>query len=139
MSSLLGKSKKNVRKPSLHLTPHFEENVKLDQWFFCLWKHYGTFMEQWLSGWGTGFPILGSCVKNYWVAPRLSQPFICPRLIKWVLEISKKLLVKSKLPPESGSSLETVEPHSQKWVTKFVFFYWLSILFYFLFVLVIEK
>ena len=68
-------------------------------------------MEQWFSGYGAGFPIQGSCVQNQWVAPRLTQPFILPRSIKWVPGISGNLVVKRKLPPWSGSSLEAVEPH----------------------------
>ena len=43
--------------------------------------------------------------------PRSTQPFILPRLIKLLPGISGNLLVKSKLPPCSGSSLEAVEPH----------------------------
>ena len=35
-------------------------------------------------------------------------------------------MVKSKLPPQSGSSLETVEPHPQKGAIKFFFFCILS-------------
>ena len=31
---------------------------------------------------GTGFPIQGFPVQNYWVAPRSTQPFILPRSIK---------------------------------------------------------
>ena len=34
------------------------------------------------NGLGAGFPIQGSHVQNYWVAPRLTQPFNLPRLIK---------------------------------------------------------
>ena len=68
----------------------------------------------WPSGQGAGFPIQGSRVQNHWVAPRSTQPFIFLRSIKWVPRISGKLVVKSKLPPRSGSSLEAV---------KFVFFY----------------
>ena len=34
------------------------------------------------------FPIHGSHVQNYWVAPRSTQPFILLRSIKWVPEIS---------------------------------------------------
>ena len=45
------------------------------------------------------------------VAPRSTQPFILLRLVKWVPEISGNLVVKSKLPPRSGSSFEAVEPH----------------------------
>ena len=40
-----------------------------------------------------------------------TQSFILLRLIKWVPWISGDLVVKSKLPPWSGSSLEVVEPH----------------------------
>ena len=50
-------------------------------------------------------------VQNHWVALRLIQPFILPRSIKWVPGISGNLVVKSKLPPGSGSSLGAVEPH----------------------------
>ena len=50
-------------------------------------------------------------VQNHWVAPRSTQPFILPRSIKWVPGISGNLVVKSKLPPRSDSSLEAVEPH----------------------------
>ena len=39
-------------------------------------------MEQWPSGQGAGFPIQGSRVQNHWVAPRSTQPFILPRLVK---------------------------------------------------------
>ena len=42
------------------------------------------FMEQWPNGSGTGFPIHGSCVQNHQVTPRLTQPFILPRSIKWI-------------------------------------------------------
>ena len=65
------------------------------------------FMEQWPSGQGAGFPIQGSHVQNHWVAPRLTQPLILLRLIPG---ISGNLVVKSKLPPRSGSNLEAVEP-----------------------------
>ena len=49
--------------------------------------------------------------KQVWVAPRSTQLFILPRLIKWVPRISGNLVVKNKLPPWSGTSLEAVEPH----------------------------
>ena len=39
-------------------------------------------MEPWPSGYDTGFPVQGSYVQNHWVAPRSTQPFIFPRLIK---------------------------------------------------------
>ena len=67
--------------------------------------------------------IHGSRVQNHWIAPRLTQPFILPGSIKWVPGIFGNLVVKSKLPPWSGSSLEAVEPHPGKGViTFFVFF-----------------
>ena len=69
-----------------------------------------TLKITWASGEGTGFPIQGSCVQNHRVAPWLTQPFILPRSIKWV-RVSGSLVVKSKLSPWSGSSLEAVEPH----------------------------
>ena len=49
--------------------------------------------------------------QNHWVAPRSTQPFILPRSVKWVPVISGNLVVKSKLPPRSGCSLDAVEPH----------------------------
>ena len=68
-------------------------------------------MEQWPSGQGAGFPIQRSHVQNHWLAPRSTQPFILVRSVKLLPEISGNLVVKSKLPPQSGSSLEAVEPH----------------------------
>ena len=53
-----------------------------------------------LYGW---FPIQWSHVQNHRVAPRSTQPFL--------LEISGNLVVKSKLPHRSDSSLEAVEPY----------------------------
>ena len=67
------------------------------------------------------FPIQVSRVQNHWVAPRSTQPFILPRSVKWVPEISGNLVVKSKLPPRSGSSLEAVEPHPPDKVLKSFF------------------
>ena len=49
--------------------------------------------------------------KNHWVAPRSTQPFILLRSIKWAPGISGNWMVKSKLPPRSGCSLEAVESH----------------------------
>ena len=68
-------------------------------------------MEQWPSGWGTGFPIQGYRVQNYRVALWSTQAFILLRFIKGVPGISGNLVVKSKLPPRSGTSLEAVAPH----------------------------
>ena len=71
--------------------------------FNVIFIYFNVAMTQWLRCW-----ILnqGSHVQNHWVAPRLSQPFILPKSIKWIPRISGNLLVKSKLPPQSGSSLE---------------------------------
>ena len=68
-------------------------------------------MEQSPSGKGAGFPIQGSRVEKHWVVPKSTQPFILPRSIKWVPEISGSLVVKSKLHTGSGSSLEAVKPN----------------------------
>ena len=86
------------------------ENL-MKTWWILVWGwFFKRIKEQWPSGQGAGFPIQASRVQNHWVAPRSSQPFILPRSIKWVPEISGNLVVKSKLPPRSGSSLEAVEP-----------------------------
>ena len=53
----------------------------------------------------------GPRVQNHWVASRSTQPFILLRSIKWVPGISGNWMVKSKLPPRSGCSLEAVEPN----------------------------
>ena len=39
--------------------------------------------------------------------------------VKWLLGISENSMVGSKLPPQSVSSLETVELHPKKWVIRF--------------------
>ena len=72
------------------------------------------FTEQWPSGQGAGFQIHGTHGQKHWVAPRSTQPFILPRLLKWVPAISGNLVVKSKLPPRSACCLEVVESHPQK-------------------------
>ena len=60
----------------------------------------------------SGFPIQGvPCSNPLGGAPRSTQPFILSRSIKWVPGISGNSVVKSKLPPWSGSSLEAVQPH----------------------------
>ena len=74
---------------------------------FCLVR----FMEQWPSGYDAGFLIQDTRVQDHWVAPISTQHFILRRSIKWVPGIPGNLVVKSKLPPWSGSSLEVVEPH----------------------------
>ena len=55
-------------------------------------------------------PVFLFSIQGSWVTPSSTQPFILPRSIKWVPEISGNLVVKSKLPPQSGSSLEAFEP-----------------------------
>ena len=61
---------------------------------------------------GTHFTDLGEWkAESTLKPPRSTQPFILPRLVKWVPGISGNVVVKSKLPPRSGTSLETVEPH----------------------------
>ena len=85
-------------------------------------------MEQWPSGFGAGFLIQGFCIWNHWVAPRLTQPFILLRRIKWVPGISGNIVVKSKLAPWSGSTRhEVTEPHPWKRVINFfiVILFWL--------------
>ena len=57
------------------------------------------------------FQSRGPVFKNHWVAPRSTQPFNLPRSIKWVPGISGDLVIKSKVPTQSGFSLEAVEPH----------------------------
>ena len=47
-----------------------------------------------------------------------TQPFILPRLIPG---LSGNLVIKSKLPPRSGFSLEAVEPHPSKGPTTLFF------------------
>ena len=59
--------------------------------------------KNWSIGSGAGFPIQWSCVQSDHVAPRLGQPFILLSLIKWVPEISRNWVIKSQLPPCSGS------------------------------------
>ena len=54
---------------------------------------------------------------------RSIQPFILLRSTKWVPGISANLVVKSKLPPQSGSSLEAVEPIHKKGPWSFFPFY----------------
>ena len=82
-----------------------------------------TLMEQWPSGQDAGFPIQGSRVQNHWVAPRSTQPFILPWSIKWVPGISGNLVVKSKLPPRSGSvALRQMYPNHKKGTAKLFFF-----------------
>ena len=77
----------------------------------------------WPSGQGAWFLNQGSYVRNHWVTSRSTQSFILLRLIKWVPGTSGNLVVQSKLPPWSGSSLEPVEPHPQKATIKaFLFF-----------------
>ena len=83
----------------------------------CEKKMVGA-VQQKSVGKSVGFPIQESHVQNHWVAPRSTQPFILPRSIKWVPGISGNLVVKSKLPPQSGTSPEAVEPHPWKGAMK---------------------
>ena len=46
--------------------------------------------------------------------------------MKWAPGISGNFVVKSKLPPRSGCSLEAVEPHPKKVAIKFFFFIYKS-------------
>ena len=63
---------------------------------------------------GARFPTQVSRVQNHLVAPRSTQPFILPRSIKLVSGISGNLVVKSKLPPRSGTSLRQLNPIRKK-------------------------
>ena len=54
-----------------------------------------------------------------WLVGQLSHSSFWGR---WVPGISGNLVVKSKLPPWSGSRLEVVEPHPQKGAIKFQVF-----------------
>ena len=85
-------------------------------WQVVLIYNYIAYMKQWPSGQGAEFPIQGSHVQNHWVVPRSTQPFIVPRSIKWVPGISGNYLVVKckKLSPQTGSSLEAVEPIHKK-------------------------
>ena len=61
------------------------------------------------------FPIQGSWFQNHWVAPRSTRPFIPPRLIKWVPEISGGLWWKCELSLRSVSvALRHLNPIHQK-------------------------
>ena len=44
----------------------------------------------------------GLTFKNHWLAPGSTQPFILPRLVKWVSGFSGNSVLKSKQPPPSG-------------------------------------
>ena len=65
------------------------------------------------------------------MAPRSIQPFTLQSSIKWVPGFSGNLVVKSRLPAWSGSSLEAVEPHPRSFfdnvfplVQDFLFSWW---------------
>ena len=62
------------------------------------WKN-----KNWSIGSGAGFPVQWPCFQRDGVAPRSNQPFILPRLIKLVPEISRNWVRKRKMPPCSGS------------------------------------
>ena len=57
------------------------------------------------------YSLRGVVVKVLDSKSRGTQPFILLKAMKGVPGISGNLVVKSKLPPRSGSSLEAVEPH----------------------------
>ena len=61
--------------------------------------------------------------RYFSLSPKSNQPFILLRSIKWVPGIAGNLVVKSKLPPRSGSSLEAVAPHPKKRGLKVFFNY----------------
>ena len=64
---------------------------------------------------GAGFPNQGSQVQNRWVAPRSTQPFILPRLTKFVPGSLEYQVVKSKLSPRSGFvALKQLNPIHKK-------------------------
>ena len=78
----------------------------------------------WPSGQGTWFLIQRSRVQNHWwFQGRLSLSSFRVRLVKWVPEVSGRLVVKSELPPRSGSSLEAVELHPLKGTIKIFYYY----------------
>ena len=72
---------------------------------------------------GTGFPIQVSWAQNQWVVPKLTQPFILQRSIKWVLETSGDLVVKGKLSScSSSAALRQLNCIHKKGVIKLGFF-----------------
>ena len=85
--------------------------------YFCKTLHIKS-----LRGFLNMFWVLN--MSGLWT-PRLMQPFILPRLIKWVPGISGNLVVKSKLPPHSSSVvLKQLNPMHFKgqWSLKFNFY-----------------
>ena len=58
-------------------------------------------MAWWLRRW---IPNPGVHVQNHWMTPRSTKSFILPKLIKRVPRIFENLMLKSKLPPRSGSA-----------------------------------
>ena len=67
------------------------------------------------SGEDAGFPIQRSHAQDHQVAPRSIQPFILLRSIKWVPGIFGNLVVKSKLPTQSGPvALRQLNPIHEK-------------------------
>ena len=107
-----------VRRP--FYKKYFEQKKK-SNYRATIWKNR-SFMEQWPSSSSIGFPIQMSHIQSHWVAPSSTQPFILQRLIKWVPGISENLVIKGKLPPQSGSSLEAVVNPIIKRGHKAVFF-----------------
>ena len=82
--------------------------------------------DSWLTSFKNGLVVKSldsraPVFKNHWVAPRSTQPFTLPRSKKWVPGISGNLVVRSKLPLWTGSSLEVVKPHLWKRAIKLFF------------------
>ena len=97
--------------------------VNFFQFFFCFTHIFLCMVVKVLDSQSRG-PMF----KNHWEAPSLTQNFILSRSVKWISEISGNLVVKSKLPPGSGSNLYAVEPHPSEGAIKFfkVFFIYYS-------------
>ena len=107
-----------TRKKSRLQTGEPGASVSWDDSYFCLHENFRFGVQEWIRHvvlfWDPWFPIQGSRAENHWVAPSSTQPFILPRSIKWVPGLSGNWMVKSKLPPRSGCSLEAVESHPWK-------------------------
>ena len=105
---------------------HTTEALKLQQYFYllmekslgCYFQIQSRYCQAAQCNQKTPIPVSsrwqvrsekakkGWASTKYKVAPSSTQPFILSRLIKWVPGISGNLVVKSKLPPQSGTSLE---------------------------------
>ena len=89
------------------------------RWLMINSKVYSTIMSlKWMLK-DTRFPIDGSHVQNHWVAPRMTQPFILLRLMKWVQGTSGHLVVESKLSPCGDcAALRQLNPIHMKFFIK---------------------